>query len=95
MKLNMRETIRIDLDGEEVTVHNDAALKRRFRVSGGNPESEEFDSIIEHFENPGEKIDYVTEWCADSLWHNHGIDLRTDDHDIQVIDEETLEERKI
>ena len=39
----------------------------------------------------GKKPDYVTEWLAEQLWHEYGIDLPHEAFDIDVIDIESDE----
>lgn len=78
---------------EEIQVWNYLNVTLAHHVRGGNPTHETFpgSSRIETG-GGGPEPDYVTEWVADELWHEHGIDLDTGDHfDIEVVDVEADE----
>jgi hypothetical protein len=72
---------------EEIEVWNYLNVTLAHQVRGGNPTHETFygSSRIEAG-GGGPQPDFVTEWVAEELWHEHSIDLPTDEFDIEVID---------
>ena len=74
---------------EEIEVWNYLNVTLAHQVRGGNPTHETFygSSRIEQG-GGGKQPDYVTEWVAEELWHEHGIDLPTDEFNIEVVDVE-------
>ena len=75
---------------EELDVWNMINVTMAHQVRGGNPITETFpsESSIE-IAYGGREPDYVTEWVAENLWHEHAIDLPTDEFDIEAVDIES------
>lgn len=72
---------------EEIDVWNFLNVTLAHQVRGGNPTQVTFygSSRIEQG-GGGKQPEYVTHWVAEELWHEHGIDLPTDEFDIEVVD---------
>jgi len=87
MSLKHRDTITVHRDGERIEVYNWVNLKQPALVRGA--------STIEKFEaeiGAGDSSmdpDYVTEWVAEDLWHEFGIDV--ENYGIEAIDVESDE----
>lgn len=81
---------------EKLEVWNFLNVTLAHQVRGGNPTHETFygSSRIEQG-GGGPQPDFVTEWVAEELWHEHGIDLPTDDFDIEVVDIESDEVHRL
>lgn len=75
---------------EEIRVWNFLNVTMAHQVRGGNPTHETFygSSRIE-MGGGGSEPEYVTQWVAEELWHEHGVDLPTEDFDIDVVDIES------
>lgn len=78
---------------EEITVWNFLNVTTAAQVRGGNPTYETFhaESQIVKGGGYGGEPDYVTSWVAEELWHEEGIDLPTEEFDIEVVDVESEE----
>jgi hypothetical protein len=87
MSLRHRERIEVRVDGEDVTVYNWVNLEIPYVVHGGST-SEQFEPNIGAGDSP-KTPEYVTEWIAKDLWHEHHIDVEK--HGIEVVDIESDE----
>jgi hypothetical protein len=87
MSLRHRERIEARVDGEDVTVYNWVNLEIPYVVHGGST-SEQFEPNIGAGDSP-RTPDYVTEWVAEDLWHEHSIEV--EDYGIEVVDIESDE----
>lgn len=86
--LRHHDRIVVQKDGEEVVVYNWANITVPTVVRGGNPRVERFEPEIGAGDSQM-KPDYVTEWVADEIWGEFGVDV--EDHGIEVIDVESNE----
>jgi hypothetical protein len=87
MSLRHRDTIEARVDGEEVTVYNWVNLEIPYVIRGGTT-SEQFEVKIGAGDSP-RTPEYVTEWVAEDLWHEHSIEV--EDYGIEVVDIESDE----
>ena len=88
MKPQLQERLTVEKDGGEIEVFNWVNIQQPAVVRGHNPVVETFDAEIGAGDSPM-KPDAVTEWVAEELWHELGIEV--EDHDIEVIDVESEE----
>jgi len=83
MTLQHRDRIVVDRDGEQVEVFNWVNIKQPAVVRGGNPVVEKFEAEI-GAGDMSKTPEAVTEWVAEELWHEFGIEV--EDYGIEVID---------
>lgn len=72
MKLQRREQITVERDGEELDVFNWVNIKQPAVVRGHNPVVETFESEIGAGDSP-ETPDAVTHWVAEELFREFSI----------------------
>lgn len=87
MGLTHRDVITVHRDSEELEVYNWVNLKQPSAVRGGQT-IETFEADIGAGDSPSTP-DYVTEWVAEDLWDEFGIEV--EDHGIEAIDVESEE----
>jgi hypothetical protein len=88
MRLQHRDRITVQRDGEEIEVFNWVNVQVPAVVRGGNPVVEKFDPDIGAGDSPI-KPDAVTHWVAEELDVEFGI--HPEDHGIEVVDVESDE----
>lgn len=82
-ELRQRDTLTVDVDGEELEVYGWVNIERRTTVRGSNPVVDHGDAKIGAGDSRMDP-DAVTHWVAEEVEHEFGIDVQ--DHDIRVID---------
>jgi len=89
----LRDAIEHDgVEYAEVRVWNFLNVEPAYQFRGGNPTMETYPSETRIKQGGGGKTpSFITEWVAEELWHELGMDTLDETHGIQVVDVEADE----
>ncbi len=93
MSLRHQEVVEVHHEekDEDIEVWNFLNVNPAYQFRGGNPTMETFHEETDIYAGGtrGKPVEYISEWVADELWHELGLDNLEEMHGIEVIDLES------